>query len=125
MIEGAERFGLAQLHQFRGRVGRGSEQSYCLLFSESYSANTKARLSALEKSANGFELAQIDLELRGHGELYGIKQSGLPDFRLANLSDQKFVALTHEAALFAAERLDQWPILKKMAQAAQKEVHLE
>lgn len=125
MIEGAERFGLAQLHQFRGRVGRGSEQSYCLLFSESYSPNTKARLQALEKSANGFELAQIDLELRGHGELYGIKQSGLPDFRLANLSDQKFVALTHEAALFAAERLDQWPALQKIAEKFQKEVHLE
>ncbi len=79
LIEGAERFGLAQLHQFRGRVGRGEHKSYCFLFTDSDSEITMARLDALLKSENGFELAERDLEIRGPGELLGIKQSGKID----------------------------------------------
>jgi ATP-dependent DNA helicase RecG len=76
MIEGADRFGLAQLHQFRGRVGRSEHKSYCFLFSESASEKTRERLSAMTKYHSGFDLAKIDLELRGAGEVYGLAQKG-------------------------------------------------
>lgn len=89
MIEGAERFGLSQLHQFRGRVGRGAHQSYCFLATSNDKAN--ARLSAMENTQNGFELAEIDMNLRGSGEVFGVKQSGLPDLRMANLMDGRLV----------------------------------
>lgn len=85
IIENAERFGLAQLHQLRGRVGRGSEQSYCFLFADSKSSNTIERLKIMEETENGFIIAQKDLEIRGPGELMGTRQSGLSDFGLANL----------------------------------------
>lgn len=84
-IEAAERFGLSQLHQFRGRVGRGTRESACYLFSSNDTANE--RLRALEKTNDGFELAEIDLELRGPGEVYGVRQSGLPEFRIADWND--------------------------------------
>ena len=84
-IEGAEKFGLSQLHQFRGRVGRGQHQSYCYLFPSRNSPN--ARLEAMEETNDGFELAEIDLELRGPGEVWGVRQSGIPDFRIADLRD--------------------------------------
>jgi len=87
MIEGAERFGLASLHQLRGRVGRSASQSYCLLFTESSSRSVFERLSALEKHHVGLKLAEIDLKMRGPGQIYGTLQSGLPDFKIANLSD--------------------------------------
>ena len=98
MIEGADRFGLAQLHQFRGRVGRSRYQSYCLLFSESKSAATKQRLKALLESENGFQLAERDLELRGPGDFSGNKQWGLPDFAMKNLANLPLVQETREAA---------------------------
>lgn len=91
MIEGAERFGLAQLHQFRGRVGRGDCQSYCFLFTENSNIKTRARLEALVLSNNGFELAEKDLELRGPGEVYGLKQSGVPSLKIATLSDRAII----------------------------------
>ena len=83
VIENSERFGLAQLHQLRGRIGRGKHQSYCILLSESTEAVEK--LQVLEQSDNGFEIAEADLRIRGPGDLLGTAQSGLPPLRLANL----------------------------------------
>ncbi len=99
LIEGAERFGLAQLHQFRGRVGRGEHRSYCLLLSsDTQSANAKERLAALERTHDGFELAEVDLELRGPGDFFGTRQSGLPALRMAQFSDRALLESARELA---------------------------
>lgn len=93
-IEAAERFGLSQLHQFRGRVGRGDDQSYCYLFTtKEYKTD---RLKAMEKTNDGFELAEIDLELRWPGEVYGVRQSGLPDLHFADITDFGLVSEIRE-----------------------------
>ncbi|MGH8987570.1 MAG: helicase-related protein, partial [Acidimicrobiales bacterium] len=102
MIEDADRFGLAQLHQLRGRVGRSTRPSWCFLLGRAPTPDGEARLDALVNSADGFELAEIDLELRGEGTLLGSAQSGASDLRLANLRRDADL-LDH--ARVAAERL--------------------
>jgi len=99
VIEGSERFGLSQLHQFRGRVGRGKHQSYCFLFNESNSQESMRRLNSLVKHSSGFKLAEIDLMMRGPGEVYGVKQSGIPDLKMASLGDTELVREVSEAAM--------------------------
>ena len=86
VIEDADRFGLSQLHQLRGRVGRGSAKSFCILTSQNRSGETQQRLKALCKTNDGFRIAEADLELRGPGDFFGSRQSGLPSFRVADLS---------------------------------------
>jgi ATP-dependent DNA helicase RecG len=108
-IEGAERFGLAQLHQFRGRVGRGQHQSYCMLLSDSPAAELNPRLRAIEETHNGFRLAEIDLELRGPGELFGTRQSGLLELKVAKLTD---VGLIEESRRMAERLLERDPELE-------------
>lgn len=105
VIEHAERFGLAQLHQLRGRVGRGSARSYCVLMTgERISTQAQERLEAMVRTQNGFELAELDLRMRGPGEFFGTRQTGLPAFRVANLArDRELLELAKEkAAAFAA-----------------------
>ncbi|MFA5021876.1 MAG: ATP-dependent DNA helicase RecG [Patescibacteria group bacterium] len=126
VIEGAERFGLAQLHQFRGRVGRSIYQSYCFLFTESQTEKTKARLNALVTAKDGFELAELDLQFRGPGEIYGTIQSGFPEFKIAQLIDYDIII----KAKLAAEKvlalgLDKYPLLKQKMEQTNKAVHLE
>jgi ATP-dependent DNA helicase RecG len=105
LVEGADRFGLAQLHQFRGRVGRGEHGSYCLLLSDAASPDdpqtksTWERLKAIEATQDGFALAEKDLELRGPGDFLGIRQSGLPSLRLASLSDVRTLEQARSEAL--------------------------
>jgi ATP-dependent DNA helicase RecG len=98
LIEGAERFGLAQLHQFRGRIGRGLLHSVCYLVCGGDSAEALTRLEALARSQNGFELAEADLAIRGPGDYFGIRQSGLPALRVANITDLGFVQRVRDAA---------------------------
>lgn len=126
MIESAERFGLAQLHQFRGRVGRGKHQSHCFLFTESWSVNTKKRLWAMKNCQNGFELAEKDLQIRGPGELAGIRQAGLPDLKMASLSDIVLVKGAQKAAgSIMQEGLDKYPALQQKMAEFETERHLE
>lgn len=117
MIEGAERFGLSQLHQFRGRVGRGQHQSYCFLFMQNESQTALRRLKAMVTHTSGFKLSEIDLELRGPGQIHGIRQSGIPDLKMASLSDSITISKAREAA---QKIIDIDPEFKKFPQLAQK-----
>jgi ATP-dependent DNA helicase RecG len=106
VIEHAERFGLAQMHQLRGRVGRGNARSYCVLMTGGkISAPAAERLAAMVRTQNGFELAELDLQLRGPGEFFGTRQAGIPDFRVANLvRDRALLELAKtESAWFVSE----------------------
>lgn len=125
MIEGAERFGLAQLHQFRGRVGRSEYQSYCFLFPQKQTQKSAERLKYFEKENNGFKLAEKDLEIRGPGDVYGTAQSGEENLRLAKLTDQVLIKKAREAAKEIAVEFDKYPTIKAKFGAWEKTVHLE
>ncbi|PIZ87957.1 MAG: DNA helicase RecG, partial [Candidatus Nealsonbacteria bacterium CG_4_10_14_0_2_um_filter_39_15] len=125
MIEGADKFGLAQLHQLRGRVGRGELQSFCFLFS---AFQSNPRLKSMVASQDGFELAEKDLRLRGPGDLTGQRQWGIPDFVMASLKDIELVEKTRNAAKEILEKdpeLKKYPLLKKEAEGLRQRVHLE
>lgn len=120
IIEDAERFGLAQLHQLRGRVGRGEHESYCALISNADTQDANERLRALVEMTSGFDLAEKDLELRGPGDFLGTRQSGLPDLRVAKLGDMETLSLAREAArsFFANnDDLAQYPLLTQAVSA--------
>ena len=116
LIENAERFGLSQLHQLRGRVGRGAAQSYCLLMSGGKTETSRQRLKVLEQSQDGFFISEMDMRFRGPGEVLGTRQSGLPDFTLASLvEDQQVLELAREAAEKVIEKdatLQRWFLMK-------------
>ncbi|OGC44136.1 hypothetical protein A2548_03850 [candidate division WOR-1 bacterium RIFOXYD2_FULL_41_8] len=111
VLEASERFGLSQLHQLRGRVGRGDKQSYCLLFTESLSQQTIQRLRSMEKIQVGSELAEIDLKLRGAGEVYGTAQHGVRDLKIANFSDLDLLKKSFEAAKKIFPDIKKYPML--------------
>jgi len=98
VIEGANRFGLAQLHQFRGRVGRGEHASYCLLLSDTNDATARERLQALESTTDGFQLAEMDWKMRGAGDLVGTQQSGGSRLQLAQVMTPELVELAQREA---------------------------
>ncbi|MFZ2192776.1 MAG: ATP-dependent DNA helicase RecG [Candidatus Moraniibacteriota bacterium] len=128
IIENADRFGLAQLHQFRGRVGRGENQSYCFLFTESTNQTSLERLIALEKSNDGFELSQKDLDSRGPGQLLGRVQSGLSDIAMKNLSNLKLIKIARAEAeniLRADPKLKKHPLLADALKIFSEKIHLE
>jgi ATP-dependent DNA helicase RecG len=105
LVEGADHFGLSQLHQFRGRVGRGEHQSYCVLLAEDAKGVAFERMQIIQDTHDGFRLAEEDLKIRGPGEFFGTRQSGMPDLRMAKLSDVATLTLAREQAkaLFARD----------------------
>jgi ATP-dependent DNA helicase RecG len=111
VIEGADRFGLAQLHQLRGRIGRGEDKSYCLLFAETDNETAKSRLEMITRSSDGFEIAEHDLRLRGPGELFSTRQHGLPDLKIANIVDDYQLLVMARKNAFEMVRSD--PMLTK------------
>lgn len=122
MIEASERFGLAQLHQLRGRVGRGDKQSYCLLFTDSKSEQTNVRLKAMETVYSGAELAEIDLKLRGPGNLYGTAQHGVPKLKAASFSDTELIRKAKHAADDVFPNLSQYTALQDKLENALTEI---
>jgi len=128
MIEGAERFGLAQLYQFRGRVGRGSHQSFCFLFTDLPSRTTQQRLQSIVTAQNGLELAEKDLAIRGPGEFLGESQTGMPDLAMKALQNPDLVKSSHETALEIFQpdqKLNSYPLLQEKLKNFSKEIHLE
>jgi ATP-dependent DNA helicase RecG len=117
LIENAERFGLSQLHQLRGRVGRGAAQSFCLLVSGSRSADAQQRLKVLEQSQDGFFISEMDMRFRGPGQVLGTRQSGIPDFTLASLvEDEEVLILARQAAEKVIEidaSLERWKLMQE------------
>ena len=113
MIEAAERFGLAQLHQLRGRVGRSNQQAYCLLFSEQLNEKTLKRLKALQQINIGMKLAEFDLQLRGPGEIYGTQQHGFTQLKVASFSDLPLIKKTKKAASQTMAKISLYPSLQQ------------
>jgi ATP-dependent DNA helicase RecG len=128
MIEGAESFGLAQLHQFRGRVGRSQHQSYCFLLTNSPAKSARERLRTFASLTDGFKLAEEDLKLRGPGQFFGTEQSGLPDIAMRALKDLPLLELSRREALSLFEKdpqLTSLPLLRERLEEFRREVHLE
>lgn len=113
VVEAAERFGLASLHQLRGRVGRSDKESYCFLFSTGSDTQTLERLKALEKESSGFKLAELDMKFRGPGEMYGTRQHGLTELKVADLADSKMLKIAQDAAGEVAPKLGKHPLLSE------------
>jgi len=112
LIEASERFGLAQLHQMRGRVGRGEKESYCLLYSENLNPTTEKRLRSLEKIFSGPQLSEIDLQLRGPGNIYGTAQHGRVEFKFASIFDKSLINLVQKDATELIKELDKHKLLR-------------
>jgi ATP-dependent DNA helicase RecG len=118
VIEDADRFGLSQLHQFRGRVGRGNDQAFCYVLSADASIQAQERLHVFQSTDDGFRLSEEDLRLRGPGDFIGVRQSGMPELRMADLSDTRLIELSRSLA----EKLWQSdPYLRKPEHAALRE----
>ena len=120
VVENAERFGLAQLHQLRGRVGRGEHQSYCILKYQGNSEVIRQRMQVMQDTNDGFIISEKDLELRGSGEFFGTKQHGIPEFKIANLFTD--MPLLKEAQEVAAEILKKDPKLEQTENAELKKM---
>ncbi|MBI2096809.1 MAG: ATP-dependent DNA helicase RecG [Candidatus Sungbacteria bacterium] len=128
LIDGAEKFGLAQIHQFRGRVGRSEHQSYCFLMTITPEAEASARLKAVVSAKNGFELAEKDLQIRGPGDFFGTRQSGIPPFAYKSFTDMRLVQSAREAATEILNRdsdLRFNPALRKRLAEFEAAVHFE
>jgi ATP-dependent DNA helicase RecG len=127
IIEGAERFGLAQLHQLRGRVVRSTHQAYCFVFTDTNSAKSLDRLKALQTAKNGFELSELDLSLRGAGDLAGTKQWGITDLGMEAIKNLKMVEAAREEAkkIVETNALAKYPILQKEFELRDKKIHFE
>lgn len=128
IIEGAERFGLAQLHQLRGRVIRSNHQAYCYVFTESQSQKTRERLKALITAKNGFELAEFDLSQRGAGELYGRKQWGISDLAMEAIKNIKMVEAARTEAVHLVEEdenFGKYPLIREYLGNSQNKIHFE
>ena len=122
VIEDADRFGLSQLHQFRGRVGRGTHQSYCYVLSADAGITAQERLDVFQSTDDGFRLAEADLKLRGPGDFFGVRQSGVPELRVADLGDTKLIEQSRD---LAARLWEQDPYLKKLEHTPLREkMHL-
>jgi ATP-dependent DNA helicase RecG len=128
VIEGAERFGLAQLHQLRGRVMRSNFQSYCFIFTDSHSQKTHERLNALVSAKSGFELAEYDLQFRGPGELSGLKQWGVSDIGMEALKNIKMVEaarLESQKILQEDPELKKYPLILERLKSQDHQIHFE
>jgi len=128
VIEGADRFGLAQLHQLRGRVGRSIWQSYCFLLTDSPGQRTRQRLKAILKAEDGFELSQKDLDIRGPGEFSGKRQWGIPDLAMDSLKDFALVEKVKASAKEILEKgpsLKKYPLLREKLEEFERKIHLE
>ncbi|HOI60252.1 MAG TPA: hypothetical protein PKU93_02915 [Candidatus Pacearchaeota archaeon] len=125
LIEGSDRFGLAQLHQFRGRVGRSDKQSYCFLSTDLNSKTTIQRLKAMEKYASGFKLSEIDLKLRGPGDFFGVNQWGFSDYVMTALKDIQMVEKARKSAKKIIPKIERYPMVLKRLESFENKVHIE
>jgi ATP-dependent DNA helicase RecG len=127
VIEGAERFGLSQLHQIRGRVGRGEKQSYCFLFCTDETSSELGRLQRFVQCQDGFQVAELDLQIRGSGEVLGKRQSGQIELQFVDITDTKFIEHVNQVTekFLKDENLEDYPFLKAHIEQKNRDIHLE